>query len=466
MKFKFIIFLLLLTSNVYPQEYSPTYFSTAELQKDLRFLKKKVTSIHPKFEETSFYNKWVNQYNSVYLNIPDSISFNKFYSKAAPLMSMLKDGHSNFSFPYSERIKYMKNGGVTMPLTVKIKNDNIYIEKYFGETHEQNIDGLEILSVNGKPATDILKELQKFSGAKKASIINHNIEKYFGAYFWTVYGKFPQYNIEVLKDGKKKLLSFNPVTNSEYFKLRNKRYPKQKEEKYCLSFFEKNDFAYLKIKSFANIKTLSEFLEHTFDTIIENESKNLIIDLRNNFGGSSDGVDTLLSYLTNEQYRQYSSIGLRINNDVRRKYKNKQSGFYENIKNLENNTIFYYNDDLLNKRPGKRKNLFKGNVFVLVNDKTFSAASTFTGVVKEFALGEIIGQSETGGTIEYFGDFLNFKLPNTRINFFISSKIFRQYGGEEINNGVSPDIVINENREMEIPTIIEQIRNADHAYEN
>lgn len=461
---KYIIFLFIITFNcVFAQKYTPTYIQKKELQKDLIFLKEKVTKIHPKFLDKDFHSQWNKQYNKIFFNIPDSITFNESYVMISPLMSVLKDGHSNFSFPYSERIKYMKNNGVTMPLNIKIKDNRIYIEKYFGEKHKTDIIGSEILSINKIPVEKILKDLQFFYGAKNISIINNNIEKYFGAYFWTVYGKFSQYNIEILNGKKHSLLSLQRVTNNEYFTLKKKFYPKQPEMKYEVLFFDNHNFAYLKIKSFANKITLSEFLINAFDTIKINNSENLIIDLRDNFGGTSDCVDTLLSYLTNKEYKQYKSIGLRVSDTIKNKYKSKNFDLYEKIKSTMSNQLFYYNDSMLSNRKLNRENHFNGNVFVLINNKTYSAASTFAGVIKEYDLGEIVGQTETGGTIEYYGDFLFFKLPNTKMDFFISPKIFIQYGGNDMDKGVFPDIKIY-NDDIENSMIVKRLTNTNNVY--
>jgi len=78
-------------------------------------------------------------------------------------------------------------------------------------------------------------------------------------------------------------------------------------------------------------------------------------------------------------------------------------------------------------------------------------------VIKEFELGQIVGQT-TGGTIQYYGDFLMFKLPKTGMEFFISPKIFKQYGGNNIKKGVKPDIIIQENENLEILPIIRKLK--------
>ena len=93
------------------------------------------------------------------------------------------------------------------------------------------------------------------------------------------------------------------------------------------------------------------------------------------------------------------------------------------VKHFEDNQLFYYDDTMLVKMPVHRQNRYNGSLFVLIDDKTFSAASTFAGVIKEYNIGKIVGYSATGGTIEYYGDFLLFKLPNTKMEFLFHLNI-------------------------------------------
>ncbi len=438
--------LFLVYHNAYPQEYRNTYFSKKEVTEDLVFLKNNLSEIHPLFNDEEFLNKWIDKYTNISKNIPDSVTFNNSYIIFSSLISMLKDGHSNFVFPYTERMKYMKNKGVTMPFSVEIKNNKIYLDKYLSEKNKELVIGSEILSINNISNLKILEDMQVFYGAKKTSVINHNIAKYFGAYFWTLYGVFDTYTLKLVKNEKKYDLTLKGIQNSEYFSLKNKLYPKKAEKKYDLIFLDSLSFAVLKIKSFADKQRLPKYLSKAFESIKAHRSQNLIIDIRDNWGGTSSCVDTLLSYLTNKPYKQYKSIGLKISDTIKSKYKQRDLELFDKIKNKPKGQIFYYSEDMLHKSVLNRNNRFKGNVFVLINDKTYSASATFTGVMKHYNLAKIVGFNATGGTIEYYGDFIFLTLPNTKMSFFVSPKVFVQYGNKEINNGVLPDIMVRENQ--------------------
>jgi C-terminal processing protease CtpA/Prc len=84
---------------------------------------------------------------------------------------------------------------------------------------------------------------------------------------------------------------------------------------------------------------------------------------------------------------------------------------------------------------------FEGNLFLLTNTGTYSAASTFAGVFKHLELGTIIGE-ETGGTIAYYGDFWFLQTPNSKIKFHVSPKRFVQFGGADYDRGVLPNLQV------------------------
>lgn len=66
----------------------------------------------------------------------------------------------------------------------------------------------------------------------------------------------------------------------------------------------------------------------------------------------------------------------------------------------------------------KETNLYRGNITILVNDKTYSGASTFAHKMQELGIAKIKG--ETGCPNVYFGNFLPFTLPNSKIEYFIT----------------------------------------------
>lgn len=450
---KFVLFfsiIILLQKGVNGQGYLPTYILRADIEEDIKYLKEKLTKIHPKFLNTEYKKKWEEDFEYVYNNLPDSLTFNETFIRISVLLSNIEDGHTNFAFPSSERIKYMKHGGVTMPFTIYVKQDGIFMNEYFGGKIEDKIKGAEILSINSIDSEEILKKMRTFYGSKSKSISDKTLERYFGIYFWMLFGELTEYKLLFATPKENTLLTIEAVNRADFFKLKNEFGLQTNQKPYELKFENNNDFAIMKIKTFSDDKSLSRFLDYAFDSIKHNNCRNLIIDVRDNFGGRSNSVDSLLNYLTCDSYSQYSSISLRVSNEVKNYYKERKPDTYNLIADIPIDTLFIFNDSLFSNKQITKLNFFSGNIYVLINDRTYSAAATFAGIIKNYNLGKIVGQA-TGGTIRYYGDFMMFRLPNTNIDFFISPKEFVQFGGGNFNEGVIPDILLNN---LTMPEII------------
>ena len=184
---------------------------------------------------------------------------------------------------------------------------------------------------------------------------------------------------------------------------------------------------------------------------------NLIIDVRNNGGGDGDVVEKLYSYIAGDTLvtDSYSKV-------------NSRSG-YESFKYSLNRTI---DDDSFTgflaeegkdgfyQRPEKAKTIvpdpdinYKGNVYVLINDLSASAAALFPAMLVRNHRGVVVGR-ETRTAFHFMNaaEFADIRLPNSKIAIKVP---LLQYVFDDIVNdrtpfgrGVLPDysvpITINE----------------------
>lgn len=181
--------------------------------------------------------------------------------------------------------------------------------------------------------------------------------------------------------------------------------------------------AYVKIDSF--FKTGQE-LESEGNTLYEfykkiSNKKNLIIDLSENEGGYADywmnyivapNISKALSV------KEYILLKKGANN---LKYLPEDYGIspisklpnlpkinHDDLKNLD---AFATNDISVNPQtPGKK--MFQGKIWVLVSNKTYSAAEAFSSFCKRTGFASIVG-TRTGGDGVYKNSFLFFTLPNS-----------------------------------------------------
>jgi C-terminal processing protease CtpA/Prc len=135
----------------------------------------------------------------------------------------------------------------------------------------------------------------------------------------------------------------------------------------------------------------------------------LILDIRDNLGGSLSEINTLYSYLTDKEFTLIKPPEMT----------SRTSGMYQNY--FRGQTVFlqflvllvirsfwqaitliiqkedhYYFREFASRSTKPRSNAFKGKIYVLINGASFSASSIISAKLKYEKRAVIVGE-ETGG---------------------------------------------------------------------
>jgi hypothetical protein len=175
-----------------------------------------------------------------------------------------------------------------------------------------------------------------------------------------------------------------------------------------------------------------DFLAQTFDSLKILGIDNLIIDLRNNGGGSSMLCLQLLYHLTDREnikdfskYFYMSDANKQLN---KKEYKDFVKSYQlANQKLPENGKLYLYElencDSLIFKQIinvkspyyiPKDRSVFKGKIIVLANSGTGSAAALFTTILMDNNIATIIGTSVRNNPIGAT-NYQPFKLPVSKL---------------------------------------------------
>lgn len=431
-----------------------TYFSKVEIEQDLDFAFEKLMSIHPLLLDENKLSDCQVKISRVKDFVKDSMTQNEIYMLIAPVFASLNDGHTGVVVPTDQRVEFSKAGGKSFPFLVDIVNDSICVSFYCGNDTFLFQNGEQILEINGIKSSKIIRDMESLVSGESAAIRHKVIADKFRFLIWILYGFEGDYEL-LVKDNRDKILKMTvPGVSGKEFIQNRKRMPETKFDFYTLDFKPEIKTAVMKIKTFADLKGFCAFADSAFAKIKSYKVENLIIDVRDNGGGRSVVVDSLMNYLTKKEYFQYKKVEVRISTALKEYYGEKHPEYLEWI-NL------YKPDDLVVMKKEKSCPIdcdlrFDGNLFLLTNSKTYSAASTFVGIFKNLKLGEIIGE-ETGGKLSYYGDFWFLSTPNSNIEFYVSPKRFVQYGGEEYDRGVIPDYIVKDKGDSLIDYVFKQI---------
>lgn len=142
--------------------------------------------------------------------------------------------------------------------------------------------------------------------------------------------------------------------------------------------------AYIKVKSFSRDYS-DKFYKETFEKIKKAGSKYLIIDVRNNYGGSLYEINNLYSYLAPQPYVliKPSQLTSRLT-PLKTNYFRKSNAFQYAFKSLAYPTYVFAQTFSTYKKDGKvfykmkadkptkpNRDAFNGKVFVLINGEVF-----------------------------------------------------------------------------------------------
>lgn len=327
----------------------------------------------------------------------------EYYKAMAEMCAKLKDAHTNINAPQE-----LWNEVYARPLMrTRLIEDKVLVLQVDNTLQEKGIKaGMEIVTVNGLPVKEYAaKFVTPYQSASTPQDMNtRNYE------FALLSGSLKEPVQLQLKDEKGKISgqTISRVTPSERSKKIN--FP---DVEYKLL---PGNISYLAINTFAT-DTGSKLFKAKYAGIAQ--SKAIIIDLRNNGGGSTDF--SILTYLIDTPVVVNKTYSLQYVPTFRA-WRRPQS--------LREST---------NGVAPNKEHLYTGSVIVLISSRTFSAAEDFAAAFKSLKRGLIIGEASGGST----GQPLFFTLPGNMTARVCSKRDKYPNGEDFVGKGIMPDIIVS-----------------------
>ncbi|MBL0278999.1 MAG: hypothetical protein IPQ11_01510 [Bacteroidetes bacterium] len=449
-KYILVVFLNIIFLSINAQNYT-----RAELTTDINFLQTQLFEKHSGLDTYTSLEEINNTLNQMKATLPDSMSAIQFYGHISPILSTIKDGHTML-LPPSVYLEKSNTDSLFLPLRMFNSGDKLYVElNYLPEDKIPN--GSEIISINGVPAAVILNTMLNgmMRDGHNDAYARWALNWWFAEYFSYWYDHPAKYQIQFINpEGVLQNVIIDGATKEAYNEYRAKRYPNRS---FTRTYDHKpgtavvftldtiHSIVIMKIKDWdeAVLKNtyhqkIRKTIDSCFDSIFLFHIQHLVIDIRDNQGGSLVNSKHVLSYLLNtsfdlvDNYYKVSNPALDAGNS---RYK-KTSG-----ENSKSNKI--------------RKEIYTGKVYVLTNGGSFSNSGLFASTLKRNNRALFIGE-ETGGSIYSLNaNTKSLTLPNTQIQFELTTKRFAI--NESIPNagrGLIPDYVVH-------PTITNLVEGRD-----
>lgn len=434
-----ILFFCLVSLNCFGQ--STAKFSKKAVLEDLKTLRESLEDAH--------YNLYAytpeKEFEATYTQVKNAIQKDSFSLLEATnifqrLISVVNNGHTEIDFPGQSYGAYAYAGGTVFPLEIAFENGKSLVRKNFSDDESIAI-GSEILSINGMSMEAILAKIYPQVSAERPYFKNVKIELYsFPRYYWQVFGEQKDFVVEIRTHETVKKHTFKAVNLIEGYEMKRNEVMNAKME---LKFLPNS--AYLNPGNFSgDEQKYQQFIDSAFVVIKERQSKNLIVDLRNNLGGNNSFSDYLVSYFADKPFTWNSSFTLKTSKFLKnhvRQHNDTSLVFFQKILFHEDGEVYPYTFDAYQPQPKPKR--FDGKVYVLINRQSHSQSAVTAAQIQDYKFGTLVGE-ETGDYPSLYASQFQYSLPNTGIPVKVSKGYIVRVNGSTKEEGVIPDIYIQD----------------------
>lgn len=378
-------------------EYSNKYTSSQKVNgdrdakwlADIEFIWEQLPMNHKNLFFKVEKEEFLTNVESIKEKIP-SLTDDEMIVEVSKLIASVGDAHTRFEFnPIKE-----------YPFIFYYFNDGIYLLNTVPEYSE--FIGLKLKSINGKSVEEIVKLFRPIISHENEYLFKNLIAKKMIIPEFSNGLKITKLEtakfIFIDKNGNEKSVEVEPsifnktdLQNSYMDKPERMLYLKNSDKNYWYEILEEEKLLYFQYNSCVNMngKSFSDFNKELFDFIDNNSINKLVIDLRNNGGGSSPILDP----------------------------------FFVELKKRERLD-----------QPEK--------LFVIVGRQTFSSAILNALTFENETNATFIGEP-TGGKPNSYGEVKKLNLINTHTKISYSTKYFTP-SSEDLDSFV-PDIIVEPN---------------------
>ncbi|SMG47963.1 Peptidase family S41 [Marivirga sericea] len=422
---------------------------SAGFKSDLRIFQKALEETHPNLYRFTAKAKFDTVFDSIDQKITPKTTELEFFRLLSKIESLVREGHT-YLLP-SESLTQQLQTKKLFPFEVTISDSIIVVKESFDKKHS-SYKNREINAINGEKSEDIINQIANSTGLKSGynnsallNILSFENNFAFSYYYFIDTTSTFQIHFE------NEIVAIPGIDNfkGEIYP----KFPKECDPPFALQIDSLKRIAIIKITTFAywtvssSKKEYAETFSKYFSEIEKAGIKYLIIDVRDNRGGEEMLAAELLTYLVKKDFRIYKSAKA---NTLDFKYDLPNSSKFSFRKKdyiKTDSGYFKIQDKVLKTFSPKSKNHFDGQVYVLSNGGSRSAASILLSLIRFHNIGIIVGQ-ESGGVFEDVDGRKKIKitLPYSKIQLSFPAWSFKidVEGGDRFR-GVMPDYIVKRN---------------------
>jgi hypothetical protein len=412
--------------------YEPRPLNRAQVRTDIALLRQSLEQVH------SGYDRYVPRriMDSAFARLDRRaeapMTDLQLYREVALLLARIRCNHTKAEYPAALEA-YRRQNPTHLPVRVRVFGTKLYVAQSADRTIER---GTEILSINGSKAADVITSLSRFAAVdgftdfSRAALLERDSDL-MGSdldHYWPVeYGFASAWDLS-LKDarGVARRLTLAPISYAAWLALEGPDADTDFRSGTSWTMLD-DSTAQLRLRSFVNYRTpidADSLYRTLFAQFAERNAKHLVIDLRENGGGSDDASSGLVRYLADTLVRPVRAVRRRtINIDSSLAAAFDTWGDRAPIFSPRASLFDAQPDGWFVERLGAptlrpAPTAFTGRVSVLIGRSNSSGSTMLLAVLQEIGSRtgrlRLVGE-ETGGSAEgpTAGQILFLRLPNS-----------------------------------------------------
>lgn len=455
----FLIFLIA-ASTLSAQAYPARTLPPEQAAEDVALARRALETIHPGYTRYTSRADLDAAFARLEERVRRPISDVELYGEISLLLAGIHCDHTKAEFP-SALSTFRKDSPSHLPFRFRLFAGRMYVES--SDPAQAPLEkGTEILSINGVPVRKILEKIEpavsydgftRFVVPAKLEADSDLMGSDFD-HFYPVFFGFPrEFKLEVRsRDVAPRTVALQPISFKKWVELPWPTVPNNAEFHKTTSWKMLNPkTAYLRIDTFVNYRNPVDpatVYDPIFQAIQAQGAEHLIVDLRENGGGSTDASEGLARYLLDKPFTLTKSVRLKtirygdlpkyiqtwgdpkaLFEPAEEKFTKLPDGWYEEK-----------GSDTAEPSPHR----FPGRVTVLTGPRNGSGSTMLIAKLKDEGRVRLVGQP-TGGSAEgpTGGQIFFLKLPNSGITVRVPTKLSTtNVATFQRGYGVSPDVEV------------------------
>ncbi|MEL1250224.1 S41 family peptidase [Aurantiacibacter gilvus] len=481
----FASFCLLSASAVAAQEppLCDTCYTEEEAREDLTTLYDRLQREHVDLFARRSEAEYAAHVQTLLERIDGPVERADFHLMLHAVMAFGNVGHAKTEAAMADVFAHVGAGGTIIPLSITYRDDVMLTDNWVGEG-DALPPGSQITALGGLSVPEFEDRAKQIISADSARLLRSQIELGLQAWLYLVFGPVDSLQVDyVTPDGRSGVQQVEATGLNEMYAMQAERALPRPDRRpsarihrdlghgiYYLQpghFFASEAERGEDGEAYA-IEPFRAFVEEAFASLAASGASDLVIDLRDNSGGDASFSDLIIARLVNEPYRYASHYEVRAGANTKAAWADWE-GDPESMAGRIAAALALAEEgervviDLPETQP-ILENAFRGRVWVLVNQHSYSNAAVVAALMQDLDIATIMGE-ETSDVPTTYGAVESFTLPHSGASIVYPKAYMVRPSGDRSTRGVVPDFVIAPNgigsaEDVMLETALVQIRSS------